>query len=125
MPVIIPELQSVKFGVVARGGRDRLSFYLPLLFILYSPNSFLDIILASDGVSSFISFVIVSRVIIWRSFSLNMLLLVYDFHDVLYCFRDYNRIIDICTDLLILITRLSQLDPNFSVKYSGSKSDVL
>ena len=62
MPIIIQELQSVQFRVVARGGRDKLSFHLALLLILYSPNIFLDIILTSDGISSFVSFVIVSMV---------------------------------------------------------------
>ena len=73
MPVIIQEIQSVQLWVVARGGRYRLSFYLALLLILYSPNTFLDILLASDGVSSFVSFVIVSKVVIWRYFALNVI----------------------------------------------------
>ena len=51
MPVIIQKIRGVQFGEVARGGRDRLSFYLSLLLILYSPNIFFDILLASDGVS--------------------------------------------------------------------------
>ena len=65
MPIIIQELQSIQFGVVARGGRDRLSFYLALLLILYSPSSFLVILLASNGVPSFVSFVIISKVVIF------------------------------------------------------------
>ena len=84
MPVIIKELRSVQFGVVARGGRDRLSFYIGLLLILYSPNSFLDILLASDGVSPFVSFLIFSKVVIWRSFALNVVLLLYEFHEILW-----------------------------------------
>ena len=51
MPVIIQELRSIQFGVVSGGGRERLSFYLAFLLILYYPNIFLDILLASDGVS--------------------------------------------------------------------------
>ena len=65
------------------GGRDRLSFYLALLLILYSPNIFLDMLLASDGASSFVSFVIVSKVVIWRPLSLNMVFLLYEFHAML------------------------------------------
>ena len=34
IPVIIQEIRSVQFGVVARGGGDRLSFYIALLIIL-------------------------------------------------------------------------------------------
>ena len=83
MPVIVQELLSIQFGVVARGGRVRLSFYLSLILILYSTNSFLDILLASDVVSSFVSFVIVSKVLIWRPSSLNMVLLLDEFHDIL------------------------------------------
>ena len=101
-----------------------MSFYLALLLILYSPNSFLGIILASDSVSSFVSFVIISKVVIWRSFALNVVLLLDEFHDILWCFRGYHKIVHIRTDVLIVITRLGQLDPNVSVKYSGSKSDV-
>ena len=124
IPVISQELQSVQFGVVARGIRDRLLFYLALFLILYSPNSFLDILLASDGVSSFVIFVIFFKVLIWRSFSLNVILLLDEFHDILWCFRGYHKIVHIRTDVLIVITRLSHLDPNVSVKYSGSESDV-
>ena len=69
--------------MVERGGRDRLSFHIVLLLILYSPNSFLDIILPSDGVSSFVSFVIFSKVVIWRPLSLNMVFLLYEFHAML------------------------------------------
>ena len=97
MPVIIQELRSVQFGVVTRRGRDRLLFYLALLRILYSPNSFLDILLASDGVSSFVSFVIVSKVLIWRSFSLHMVLLLDEFNDILWCFRSYTKTVHIRT----------------------------
>ena len=110
--------------MIARGDRDRLSFYLALLLILYSPNSFLDILLAYDGVSSFVSFVIVSKVVIWRSFPLNMVLLFDWLHYILWCFRGYNKIFHIRTDVLIVITRLAHLDPNVSVRSSGSESDV-
>ena len=64
MLVSIQELRSVQFGVVSRGGRDSLYFYLALLLILYSPDRLLDIILSSNGVTSFVSFVIVSKVVI-------------------------------------------------------------
>ena len=101
-----------------------MSFYLALLLILYSPNSLLDILLASDGVSSFVSFAIVSKVVIWRPFYLNMVLLLGEFDDILFCFRGYHKIVHIRTDVLIVITRLGQLDPNVSVKSSGRKSDV-
>ena len=124
MPVIIQELRSVQFGVVARGGRERLSFYLSLLLILYSPNSFLDILLASDGLSSFLIFLIVSKVVIWRYFALNVVLLLDEFHDILWCFRGYHKIVHIRTDVLIVITIIGQLDQNVLIKYSGSKSDV-
>ena len=124
MPVIVQELRSTRFGVVARGGRDRLSFYLALLLILYSPNSLLDILLASDGVSSFVSFLIFSKVVIWSPFYLNMVLLLDDFHDTLWCFRGYHKIVHIRTYVLIVITRLGHLDPNLSIKSSGSESDV-
>ena len=124
MPVIIQELRSIKFGVVARGGRDRLLFYPALILILYSPNSFLDIILSSDGISSFVSFLIYSKVVIWRPFSLNMVLLLDEFHDIIWCFRGYHKIVHIRTDVLIVNTRNGQLDQNVSIKYSGSKSDA-
>ena len=124
MPVIIQELQSVQFGVVARGGRDRLSFCLALLLILYSPNSFLDILLASNGLLSFLSFLIVSKVVIWRSFALNVVLLLDEFHDILWCFRGYHKIIHIRTDVLIVIPIIGQLNQNISIKYSGSESDA-
>ena len=84
MPVIIQELRSIQFGVVVRGGRDRLLFYLSLLLILYSPNSFLDILFASNCVSSFVSFLIVYNVVIWRPFYLNMVLLLDEFHYILW-----------------------------------------
>ena len=124
MPIIVQELRSIQFLVVARGGRDRLLFYLALLLILYSPNSLLDILLASDGVSSFVSFSIVSKVAIWRPFYLNIVLLLDDFHDTLWCFRGYHKIVHIRTYVLIVITRLGQLGPNISAKYSGRESDV-
>ena len=94
-------------------------FYLALLHILYSPNSFLDILLASDGVLSFVIFVIVSKVVIWRSFVLNVVLLLDEFHDILCCFRGYHKIFHIRTDVLIVITIIGQLDSNVSVKSSG------
>ena len=124
MTIIIQELQSIQFGVVARGGRYRLLFYLALLLNLYSPDSFLDIILASDGVLSFVIFVVVSKVLIWRPFSLNRLLLLDEFHDILWCFKGYHKIVHIRTDVLIVITRLGQLDTNVSVKSSEGESDV-
>ena len=101
-----------------------MSFYLALLLILYSPNSFLDIILVSDGVSSFVSFVIFSRVVIWMSLSLIVVLLLNEFHDILWCFRGYHKIVHIRTDVLIVITRIGQIDQNVLIKYSGSESDV-
>ena len=99
-------------------------FYLALLLTLYSPDSFLDIILASDGVLSFVIFVVVSKVLIWRPFSLNRLLLLDEFHDILWCFKGYHKIVHIHTDVLIVITRLGQLDTNVSVKSSEGESDV-
>ena len=101
-----------------------MSFYLVLLLILYSPNSFLDILLVSDGVSSFVSFVIVSKVLIWRSFTLKMVLLLDDLHEILWCFIGYHKIVHISTDVLIVVTRIGQIDPNVSIKSSGRKSDV-
>ena len=99
------------------------SFHIDLLLILYSPNSFLDIILASGGVSYFVSFVIVSKVVLQRSFALNVVLLLDEVHNNLWCFRGYHKIIHVRTDLLIVVTRLVQIDPNVSVKSSGSESD--
>ena len=84
MPVIIQELQSVQFGVVARGGGEILSFHLSLLLILYSLKIFLDILLASDGVSYFVSFVIVSKVLFRRFFALNVVLLLDEVHNDLW-----------------------------------------
>ena len=84
MPVIIQELQSVQFGVVARGGGERLSFLFSLLLILYSPNIFLDILLASGGVSSFVSVVIFSKVAFQRFFALNVLLHLDEVHNDLW-----------------------------------------
>ena len=123
MTVINQKLRSVQFGVVDRGDGVRLSFHLALLLILYSPNSFLDILLASDGVSSFVSFVIVSKVVFRRSFALNVLLLLDEIHNNLWCFRGYHKIFHICTDVLIVVTIIVQLDPKVSVKSSGSESD--
>ena len=125
MPVIVQELRSIQFVVVARGGRDRLSFYLALLLILYYPNIFLDILLASDGVLSFVIFLIVSKVVIWKSLALNVVLLIDEFHGILWCFRVYHKFTHICTDVLIVVTSLGQIDPNVSVKSSGSESNVL
>ena len=101
-----------------------MSFHLSLLLVMYSPNSFLDILLASYGVSSFVSFVIVSKVVIRSSFALNVVLILDKFRDILWCFRCYHKIVHIRTDVLIVVTRLGQFDPNVSVKPSGSKSDV-
>ena len=98
-------------------------FYLDLLFILYSPNSFLDIILSSDGVLSFVSFVFVSKVVFWWSFALIVVLLFDEVHNNLWYFRGYHKIFHVRTDLLIVVTRLVQLDPNVSVKSIGSESD--
>ena len=58
-----------------------MSFNLALLLILYSPNSFLDILLESNGISSFVSFVIVSKVLLRRSFALNVVLLLDEVHN--------------------------------------------
>ena len=110
--------------MVIMGGRYRLSFYLVLFLILYSPNSFLDILLASDGVLSFVSFEFVSKELIWRYFTLNAVLLLDKLHDILWCFIGYHKIVHIRTDVLILVTRIGQLDPNVSINSSGSKSDV-
>ena len=35
-----------------------------------------------------------------------------------------SKIVHICTDVLIVITRLGPLDPNVSIKYSGREYDV-
>ena len=123
MPVIIQELQSVQFGVVTRGGGDILFFHLALLLILYSPNSFLGIILASDGILSFVSFLIVSKVVFWMSFDLNLVLLLDEVHNNLRCFIDYQKSIHVRTDVLIVVTRIVQLDPNVSFKPIGSEYD--
>ena len=102
-----------------------MSFYLVLLLILYSPNRFLDILLASEGVSSFVSFLIFSKVVIWRSFALNVVLLFDEVHNNLWCFRGYHKIVHVRTDILIVVTRIFQLYPNVSVKSSGTESNGL
>ena len=84
MPVIIQELRSVQFGVVARGGGERLSFLFSRLLILYSPNIFLDILLASGGVSSFVSVVIFSKLVFQKFFALNVVLLLDEVHNDLW-----------------------------------------
>ena len=123
MPFTIQEIRSVQFGLVSRGGRDILSFHLALLLILYSPNILLNIILASNGVSSFVRFLIVPKVVFWRYFALNAVLILDEVHNNIWCVRSYHKIVHVHIDVITVVTRLVQLDPNVSVKYSGRKSD--
>ena len=52
-----------------------------------------------------------------------MVLLLDELHDVLWCFRGYHKIFHIRKYVLIGVTRLTQIDPNVSVKYIWSKSN--
>ena len=100
-----------------------MSFHISLILILYSTSTFLDKLLASNGVFFFVSFVIVSKLVFWRSFTLNVVLLLDEIHNNLWCFICYHKIVHIRTDVLIVVSRLVQIDPSVSVKSSGSESD--
>ena len=91
-------------------------FQLSLFLFLCPPYSFLDIILASDSVASVVGFVIVSKVVLRRSFSFNMVLLIDYLHDNIWLFREYHKIVYLSTNVLAVVTRFGQLDPNIYVK---------
>ena len=99
----------------------------PLLLLLYPTYIFLDKILASNSVAPVVGFAIVSKVVFRRSFSFKMLFLPNEFHDNIWFFRGYQKIVYISTNVLVAVNRFGQLDPNIPVKslrleYNGPQS---
>ena len=93
------------------------------LFILYSTDSLLDIILTSNSITSILCLVIVSKILFRRTSDLNVILLLSEVHDNVRLLRRYQKLFHISTDVLIVVTRFGQLDPHISVKYCRDKYD--
>ena len=90
---------------------DRLFLKSRFIFILYSTDSLLNILLTSKSIKSIVCLVIVSKMLFWRAFTLNVVLLLNEVHDNVRILRRYQKVVPISTDVLVVVTRFGQLDP--------------
>ena len=98
-------------------------FRISLLTFLNSLDSFLDIVIVADGITIFVSLVIISSVVLRRYFYLDIVLLLDEFHDLLCVLCRNQKIVHIGTDVFVVVTRFSQIDLDIPVKSCGIESN--